>query len=89
MIKAILTLTALNLVLMPLTFLVHVNAIDMRDCSITAYLSGGSILGKFAECTAPKARVVFYETPSAPERQLVERHLQSSLVLGSRVMPPN
>lgn len=79
MIKAILTLTSLNLVLLPLTFLVHVNALDMRDCSITAYLSSGSLKDKFSECTAPRARVVYYEAPSMTGGVGIEMDLQSSL----------
>lgn len=85
MIKAILTLTSLNLVLLPLTFLVHVDALDMGNCSVTAYASSPSVLAKFTECTAPKARVVFYNMPAAAGMSGVETDLQSSLAFNRRV----
>lgn len=64
MIKAILTLTALNLVLMPLTYLVHVNAINLTDCSPSAYLSSDDTMAKFRECKRPKSVVFLGDTPS-------------------------
>nr|WP_250808460.1 hypothetical protein [Neorhizobium tomejilense] len=66
MIKAILSLSALNLALLPVIYLVHIDALDLRNCSVSAYLESDSVGSKFAECTSPRAHLVI-DNQATPE----------------------
>jgi hypothetical protein len=59
MIKAILFLSALNIALLPVIYLLHVNAVDgSTQCSVAAYLKAGDFPSRFENCSS-RSRVYF------------------------------